>query len=206
MREPLYVIFDGPPSHESGRFVEVETADGKSVNAGTWENHSGKYWRLGPLYREPQASRLETGAMTDCCGGNCLMRCPPAAPAATPNEAVPKSELERLMSEKMEWAAERDRKDATIADLRGKLEQAQAKAEEYSRDLDDALVLSINWNKRANAAEAKLATARADERERCAKVLEARAESVEGPTNAYAVGELYEAALAIRALKEASNG
>lgn len=87
MSEPLYVIFDGPPSHESGRFVEVETADGKSVNAGTWENHSGKYWRLGPLYRESQAPRLETGA-------------PSASPASTPDEFwakdVPTNEDEAL--------------------------------------------------------------------------------------------------------------
>jgi hypothetical protein len=64
----------------------------------------------------------------------------------------------------------------------------------------------IDTCKRAETAERQRVEARADERERCAKVLEARAESVEGPTNAYAVGELYEAALAIRALKEASNG
>jgi len=135
MREPLYVIFDGPPSHESGRFVEVETADGKSVNAGTWENHSGKYWRLGPLYREPQASRLETGAMTDCCGGNCLMRCPPAAPAATPpefetlrlywNACETNNEAPaygRVCSILAELHARLERENA---DLRGKLEKAK---------------------------------------------------------------------------------
>ena len=55
-QEPVYVIFDGPPSHESGRFVEVETKDGKSVSAGKWENYGGKYWRLGPLYAKPTDS------------------------------------------------------------------------------------------------------------------------------------------------------
>ena len=51
--EAVYVIFDGPPSHESGRFVEVETEDGKSISVGKWENYSGEYWRLGPLYTAP---------------------------------------------------------------------------------------------------------------------------------------------------------
>ncbi len=55
-QEPVYVIFDGPPSHESGRFVEVETENGKSVSVGKWENYSGKYWRLGPLYAKPTDS------------------------------------------------------------------------------------------------------------------------------------------------------
>ena len=30
------ILFDGPPSHESGRFVEVETDDGKGISAGEW--------------------------------------------------------------------------------------------------------------------------------------------------------------------------
>ena len=30
------IVFDGPPSHESGRFVEVEDERGHSVNAGEW--------------------------------------------------------------------------------------------------------------------------------------------------------------------------
>lgn len=53
--EPLYVIFDGPPSHESGRFVEVETGDGRSVRAGEWEERPDGLWSLGPLYLAPVA-------------------------------------------------------------------------------------------------------------------------------------------------------
>ena len=41
----LHIVFDGPPSHESGRFVEVETPDGKSVRAGRWEQR-GDFWHL----------------------------------------------------------------------------------------------------------------------------------------------------------------
>jgi hypothetical protein len=39
------IVFDGPPSHESGRFVEVEDATGASINLGEWVK-KGAYWRL----------------------------------------------------------------------------------------------------------------------------------------------------------------
>ncbi|KKL07799.1 hypothetical protein LCGC14_2582410 [marine sediment metagenome] len=45
MQEPINIIFDGPPGHESGRFVEVETDDGKSTNVGEWIQ-KGEYWVL----------------------------------------------------------------------------------------------------------------------------------------------------------------
>lgn len=41
----LDVVFDGPPSHESGRFVEVEV-DGRSVSAGEWVDRGDGYWAL----------------------------------------------------------------------------------------------------------------------------------------------------------------
>lgn len=40
------VVFDGPPSHESGRFVEVEDESGKSVNCGEWVERDDGYWAL----------------------------------------------------------------------------------------------------------------------------------------------------------------
>ena len=30
------IVFDGPPSHESGRFVEVENSKGASIRFGEW--------------------------------------------------------------------------------------------------------------------------------------------------------------------------
>ena len=58
MPEAVYVIFDGPPSHESGRFVEVENAQGKSVSAGEWKPNGGTvYWQLGPFYTDALAKR-----------------------------------------------------------------------------------------------------------------------------------------------------
>lgn len=43
---PINVVFDGPPSHASGRFVEVETDDGRSINAGEWRQRDDGLWSL----------------------------------------------------------------------------------------------------------------------------------------------------------------
>ncbi|MFB1500848.1 hypothetical protein [Thiocapsa sp. N5-Cardenillas] len=42
----INVIFDGPPGPEAGRFVEVETDDGRSINAGEWSERPDKLWAL----------------------------------------------------------------------------------------------------------------------------------------------------------------
>lgn len=51
--EDVYVVFDGPPGPEPGRFVEVETFDSQSRSVGGWEQFSGlmgaEFWRLGPF-------------------------------------------------------------------------------------------------------------------------------------------------------------
>ena len=51
--EPVYIVFDGPASHESGRFVEVENEAGMyGPNDAKWEPHptAPGLWRLGPFY------------------------------------------------------------------------------------------------------------------------------------------------------------
>ncbi len=40
------IVFDGTPSHESGRFVEVEDMQGKSINLGEWVERTDGYWVL----------------------------------------------------------------------------------------------------------------------------------------------------------------
>jgi hypothetical protein len=40
------VVFDGPPGHESGRFIEAEAPDGSSVNFGRWVQRDDGYWVL----------------------------------------------------------------------------------------------------------------------------------------------------------------
>lgn len=55
----LYVVFDGPPSHESGRFIELEDVEGHGVgDVAEWVDRSDGYWTLGPFY-------TATGALTD---------------------------------------------------------------------------------------------------------------------------------------------
>ena len=46
MDKAINIIFDGPPSHISGRFVEVETDDGKSINIGKWVEREDGLWAL----------------------------------------------------------------------------------------------------------------------------------------------------------------
>jgi len=36
MKSYVDIVFDGPPAHESGRFVEVEDSSGKSIKFGEW--------------------------------------------------------------------------------------------------------------------------------------------------------------------------
>lgn len=49
--EQLYVVFDGPPSRISGRFVEVENQHGVSVGGIDWTQGDNGLWYLGPLKR-----------------------------------------------------------------------------------------------------------------------------------------------------------
>lgn len=42
----INIIIDGPPSHESGRFVEVETDEGESVKVGEWIAREDGTWAL----------------------------------------------------------------------------------------------------------------------------------------------------------------
>lgn len=44
--QPINVVFDGPPSHEAGRFVEVELDDGRSIHVGEWSERPDGLWSL----------------------------------------------------------------------------------------------------------------------------------------------------------------
>ena len=45
VREFIDILFDGPSSAVSGRFVEVNGPDGASVNVGEWIE-DGEFWKL----------------------------------------------------------------------------------------------------------------------------------------------------------------
>src|SRR5579872_475970 len=40
------IVFHGPPSPESGRFVEVENQHGRSVDVGEWVRRADGFWAL----------------------------------------------------------------------------------------------------------------------------------------------------------------
>ena len=51
------IVFDGPPSHESGRFVEVESPPGTGINFGEWIKRDDGYWVL--RFRAALTAKLE---------------------------------------------------------------------------------------------------------------------------------------------------
>lgn len=51
------VVFDGPPSNKTGRFVDCEGPGGVGVNAGRWIDRGDGYWALRiPLHATPAPS------------------------------------------------------------------------------------------------------------------------------------------------------
>jgi len=46
MTKKLTILFDGPPSHVSPRFIEVEDGEGRSFNAGDWVERADGLWEL----------------------------------------------------------------------------------------------------------------------------------------------------------------
>lgn len=44
--QTIHVVFDDGPGPVAGRFVECETPDGKSINAGKWIKREDGYWAL----------------------------------------------------------------------------------------------------------------------------------------------------------------
>lgn len=50
------IVFDAPPGHESGRFVEVEDETGKSITLGEWIRRPDGYWALRIYSLEPEES------------------------------------------------------------------------------------------------------------------------------------------------------
>ena len=40
------IVFDGPPGHDAGRFVEVEDSEGLSISFGQWVHRDDGHWCL----------------------------------------------------------------------------------------------------------------------------------------------------------------
>lgn len=63
----FWVVFDGPPSHESGRFVELEDQDGHGLGparSGASWRQEGELWALGPFIRVPDPLPPMAGSTT----------------------------------------------------------------------------------------------------------------------------------------------
>lgn len=69
------VIFDGPPGHDGGRFVEVEV-NGKSINAGEWvqlARREKQEWALQIEARKIPHPALHASAPGSCQCADCKM-------------------------------------------------------------------------------------------------------------------------------------
>lgn len=53
MSRKIDIIFDGPPDHEAGRFVEVEDDHGRSLSIGEWIQREDGFWSLRILIEDP---------------------------------------------------------------------------------------------------------------------------------------------------------
>lgn len=42
----VVLVFDGPPGHQSGRFLEAEDENGRSIKVGEWRNRGDGTWEL----------------------------------------------------------------------------------------------------------------------------------------------------------------
>lgn len=64
--EDLHIVFGGPPGPVSGRFVEVETPDGRSIKAGEWATRPDGLWelRLASHHSKPQSGPVSVGAVS----------------------------------------------------------------------------------------------------------------------------------------------
>jgi hypothetical protein len=53
----INIVFDGPPSHEGPRFVEVEDDEGRSIRVGEWVPRDDGFWALRIECAVPDAAR-----------------------------------------------------------------------------------------------------------------------------------------------------
>jgi hypothetical protein len=57
MIRTIQIVFDGPPSHEMPRFVEVEDGQGRSISVGEWKERADGKWALVLQAKLDQAGR-----------------------------------------------------------------------------------------------------------------------------------------------------
>jgi hypothetical protein len=57
----INIVFDGPPSHEGPRFVEVEDDDGHSIRVGKWVPRDDGLWALRIEWAAPDVGPGSSG-------------------------------------------------------------------------------------------------------------------------------------------------
>ena len=69
MARVIDVIFDGPPSHEAGRFVDVHDENGNGIRVGEWIEQDDGFWALRlEILTEPCAHEFMTDVGRVACG------------------------------------------------------------------------------------------------------------------------------------------
>jgi len=61
----IQIVFDGPPSNKSGRFVEVENEEGESIAVGTWAQRPDGYWAL--VIEQPSPAPVSIDEIAHLC-------------------------------------------------------------------------------------------------------------------------------------------
>jgi hypothetical protein len=61
MDDHIDIVFDGPPTQQMPRLIEVEDAKGRSISVGEWIERLDRRWVLG-IRPKKLATRLARGA------------------------------------------------------------------------------------------------------------------------------------------------
>jgi len=96
------IVFDGPPASESGRFIEVENAQGASIRVGEWVHRPDGYWAL----RLPApVSPVEPTPPTNLLGDHLCWACDAACDCCQPDECVSCSRCEKAKPQRAQYVA-----------------------------------------------------------------------------------------------------
>jgi hypothetical protein len=85
------IVFDGPPSHQAGRFVEVEDAQGHGISIGTWIDRGDGMWALRIPAHALDITTEDRVALAFAKGAVAMY-------AASANRSASTSECERALS------------------------------------------------------------------------------------------------------------
>lgn len=120
------IVFDGPPSHESGRFIEVEIHDGRGITLGKWIHRPDGFWAL--RFTPSEAAVKVLAAPRPSLGAGAVQFCPQCGPIKAIDEdgCCPSC---GAVTCSIEFA--RGRADAALPDREELVEKAEAAIKAY---------------------------------------------------------------------------